>query len=182
MSPQVDLGLDEIDWRILRELQEDARLTYSEIGRRVGLTRPAVAERVSRLEEAGVIAGYRAMLDPHKVGYALSAIIRVTASGEGKSGPLLALLSDRPEVLEVHRVTGAETYFLRVAVGSVEHLEDFLETISHYGQPTTSVILSSPITHRTISSPPAQRREASAARSKLRFTARQLVPGRGPNG
>lgn len=153
MTYEEQVSLDDVDWHILCELQMDARLTYAELGRRVGLTRPAVAERVRRLELAGVITGYRAQVDLRRVGLPLIAFIRVATSGEGKYDQMLAIIKDRPEVLECHRVTGSDSYFVKVVVASVEHLQELLERLIPYGQPTTSIVLSSPVTTKVIGPP-----------------------------
>ncbi|MGE5618837.1 MAG: Lrp/AsnC family transcriptional regulator [Sphingomonadaceae bacterium] len=142
--------LDDVGWRILKELQQDARLSYAELGRRVGLTLPAVAERVRRMEEAGIIRGYRVRLNREKLGLPITAYIRVATENEVKGGQLVAMARELPEVLECHRVTGDDSYLMRVAVTSVQHLEWLLSKITPHGQPTTSIILSSPITQRVI--------------------------------
>ncbi len=149
-------ALDEIGWQILVALQEDARLSFSELGRRVGLSAPAVAERVRRLEEAGVIVGYHAELSAGKVGLPLCAFIRMSIFGEAKyGGNMITLVQQTPEVLECHRVTGGDSYILKVAVSSVEHLEELIDRLTSYGQPTTSIVLSSPLKHRVIGPPQA---------------------------
>jgi Lrp/AsnC family leucine-responsive transcriptional regulator len=150
MTSESEALLDDVGWRILHLLQENARLSYTELGREVGLTSRAVAERVRRLEETGIITGYRAELDVSKIGLPLTAFIRIATSGEGKYEQVLALVRDRPEVLECHRVTGTDSYFIKVLVSSVQHLEEFLVRLVPYGQPTTSVVLSSPVTHRVL--------------------------------
>lgn len=150
MAYEEQPALDDVDWHILCELQAEARISYTELGRRVGLTRPAVGERVKRLEEVGVIRGYRADVDLRKVGLPLTALIRVATAGEGRYDQVLGLLKDRPEVLECHRVTGSDSYFVKVVVASVEHLQELLERLMPYGQPTTSIVLSSPVTNRVI--------------------------------
>ncbi len=142
--------LDDVGWRILKELQQDARLSYAELGRRVGLTLPAVAERVRRMEEAGIIRGYRVRLNREKLGLPITAYIRVATDNEVKGSQLVAMAKELPEVLECHRVTGDDSYLMRVAVTSVQHLEWLLSRITLHGQPTTSIILSSPITQRVI--------------------------------
>src|SRR5262245_41633097 len=98
--------LDEVGWQILTVLQEDARLSFTEIGRRVGLSLPAVVERVRRLEEAGIITGYRAEIDISKIGLGITAFIRVTTPSE-KYPALNTLLKSMPEVLESHHLAGA---------------------------------------------------------------------------
>lgn len=135
--------LDDVGRHILRELQENPRIAYSELGRRVGMTQPAVAERVRRMEEAGIVTGYRVELDLEKVGLPISAIIRVHTPDEGKGAQLFAEVCAMPEVLECLRVTGDESYVLRVAVASLKHLEKLISRLTPHGQPTTSIILSS---------------------------------------
>jgi len=143
--------LDDVGRRILRELQGDARLSYAELGRRIGLTLPAVAERVRRLEEAGIISGYRTDIDLEKIGLPITAFIRVATPNEVQGGQLVALCRGLSEVLECHRVTGDDSYLLKVAVTSVQHLEMLIRKITIHGQPTTSIVLSSPIAHRMVS-------------------------------
>jgi Lrp/AsnC family leucine-responsive transcriptional regulator len=138
--------LDEIGWHILDELQRDARLSYSELGARVGLSAPAVAERMRRLEEAGVITGYRAEVDASKLGLPITAFIRCTAPGPQVG----AIARKSPEVLECHRVTGSDAFILKVVVGSVPHLEAIIDRLLPYGQPTTSLVLSSPVPVRGV--------------------------------
>src|SRR6266571_8569099 len=112
---QVSESLDDIGWRILRELQENGRISYSELGRRVGLTPPAVAERMRRMEEAGVIRGYRAEVDPSKLGYPIEAFIRVSARAASRT-EIADIVEGFPEVLECHRVTGVDCFVIRAAV------------------------------------------------------------------
>jgi Lrp/AsnC family leucine-responsive transcriptional regulator len=124
-----------------------------------------VGERVKRLEEAGIIAGYRAEVDLRRVGLPLTAFIRVATAGEGKYDQVLALIKDRPEVLECHRVTGSDSYFVKVVVASVEHLQALLERLIPYGQPTTSIVLSSPVTNKVIGPPNFEREHAEGKRA-----------------
>lgn len=143
--------LDDVGRRILQELQGDARISYAELGRRVGLTLPAVAERVRKLEEAGIIMGYRTELNLEKIGLPITAFIRVATPNEILGGQLMAAARGLPEVLECHRVTGDDSYLLKIAVTTVQHLERLIRKITLYGQPTTSIVLSSPIPHRPVS-------------------------------
>jgi len=142
--------LDAVDWRILRALQENARVSFSDLGRLTALTPPAAAERVRRLEASGVIAGYRAELDLAALHLPIVAFVRVATSGQEKSVQFTTLARRLPEVLECHRVTGQESYIAKVAVPSVRELEAILERLTAYGQPTTSIVLSSPVRHRVI--------------------------------
>ena len=138
-------SLDAIDWNILREMQENARIPFAELGRRVGLSTPAVAERVRNLQDAGVIVGYRAEVDPRACGYNVKAFIRVNVSGE-KLQHFIELARSRPEVLECHRVTGAESFIVKMAVRDMDHLETAIDSLMPYVATTTSMILSSAIT------------------------------------
>jgi Lrp/AsnC family transcriptional regulator, leucine-responsive regulatory protein len=141
--------LDDIGWSLLGELQANARLSFSELGRRVGLTPPAVADRVRRMEEAGIIRGYHLDLDPAKVGLPLTAVIRVTHRGVNCL-ELGHIVSEYPEVLECHRITGTESYTMKVTLRSVEHLQELIDRLMPYGETVTSIVLSSPVTHRAI--------------------------------
>lgn len=136
-------GLDSTDWKLLMRLQEDARLSYSELARQVSLTPPAVSERVRRLEAAGVIRGYRADLDLARLGYPITAIIWLAVpSGHGCT-TLLESLQAIPEVLEAYRTTGTDSAVIRAAVSSSEHLEDLINRLAPLGKPTTAVATSS---------------------------------------
>jgi Lrp/AsnC family leucine-responsive transcriptional regulator len=136
--------LDDTGWRILDLLQDNARIPFSELGRRVGLSAPAVAERVRRMEDAGLITGYRAEVGFEKLGFPITAIIRVAAPEE-RCARLKALVRGLAEVLECHHVTGADAYVLKVVASSVRHLETVIEAIGRHGTPATAVVLSSPV-------------------------------------
>ncbi len=142
-------ALDATGWEILRALQADARISFSELGRRVGLSAPAVAERVRKLEEAGIIVGYHAQVCPEKIGYHLMAFIRLATTSE-KCPIVSAFVARLPEVLECHRITGSDSFILKVIVASVAHLEALIDRLMPYGQLTTSVVLSSPVTSRVV--------------------------------
>ena len=141
---------DDTDLRILAELQDNARITYSELGRRVSLTPPAVADRVRRLEEAGVITGYRVDLDLERVGLPIMAFVRMRAAGDLDCLELGRKTEDIPEVLECHRVTGEDSYIAKVAVRSVEHLQELIDGLMPHAETITSIVLSSPVTHRVV--------------------------------
>jgi Lrp/AsnC family leucine-responsive transcriptional regulator len=139
--------IDDTNRRLLVELQDDARLTLAELGRRVGLSAPAVAERLARLEEDGVITGYTAKIDPRALGYELSAVIRIRpAPRELKK---VAELAQRtPEVVECNRITGEDCFILKLHLRDVDHLEEVIDRFVPYGQTTTSIVQSSPVPGR----------------------------------
>jgi Lrp/AsnC family leucine-responsive transcriptional regulator len=148
MAPRTnDVGFDDIDLRIVSEVQDDARLTMAELGRRVGLSAPAVTERLQRLEQRGVIRGYRADVDPRALGLGLSAVVRIRpAPGQLKNVAEAAVAA--PEVVECHRITGDDCYIMRAHVRDVEHLEDLIDRFTPLGQTTTSIVQSSPVPRR----------------------------------
>ena len=140
-------SIDSTNRRLLAELQADARLSLAELGRRVGLSSPAVAERLQRLEQAGVIRGYRAEVDPAALGLALSAVIRIRPAP--RQLPKVAELAQRtPEVVECHRITGEDCFIMRAHVRDVQHLEEVIDQFVVYGQTTTSIVQSSPVPGR----------------------------------
>lgn len=141
--------LDEIDKKLLSELQEDARTSYAELGRRVGLTTPAVIERVRKLEDAAIITGYRAEIDTSKVGLPISAFIRMSIAGVDYSH-IIEVAEGSSEVLECHRGTGGDSFIMKVAVASVEHLQEMIDRLTPYGITTTTIVLSSPVRKRNI--------------------------------
>jgi Lrp/AsnC family leucine-responsive transcriptional regulator len=144
MPPANEFLLDAIDHKILAELQSNARLPFAELGRRVALSTPAVTERVRRMEDAGIILQYVARVDPVKVGLPLRAFIKITVPGDRL--PHFKNLAQRvPEVRECHRVTGAESYILQVAVRDLPHLEAVIDSLTPYVATNTSMILASPV-------------------------------------
>jgi Lrp/AsnC family transcriptional regulator, leucine-responsive regulatory protein len=142
----IDPKLDDTDWKLLEALQEDARLSYAELGRRLALSPPAVTERVRRLETLGVVTGYRAMIDPERVGLGIQATIRLVISSSRECLTIGDRLRDVPEVLECYRVTGADSHVLRVACRSIRHLDEVIARIMpESGETVTSVVLSTPV-------------------------------------
>lgn len=146
--------LDDVGWAILRELQQNARISFAELGRRVGLSTPAALDRVRRLEEAGIILGYHAELDAAKVGMPITAFIRISVVGEALQR-VIGIAENLDEVLECHRVTGTDSFVIKVGVSSVEHLQRLFDQFSPYTATTTSIILSSPVARRSILNSPA---------------------------
>ena len=141
--------LDDIDRKILHELQVDARTSYAELGRRVSLTTPAVIERVRKLEDAGVITGYRAEIDTAKIGLPITAFVRMSITGVDYSH-IIEVAQRSNEVLECHRGTGGDSFIMKVAVASVEHLQEIIDKLTPYGITTTAIVLSSPVKRKTI--------------------------------
>jgi Lrp/AsnC family transcriptional regulator, leucine-responsive regulatory protein len=156
--------LDPIGWRILAELQEDARLQYAELGRRVGLSNPAVIERVRRMEEAGIITGYRAEIDHRKVGIPVCAFIRVRVVGNFIPR-VIAVAREMPEVYECHRIAGEDTFLLKVCVPTSEALEKTVDKLTPYVATTTMLVFSSAVTRRTIE-PPGEMEAARTGTAK----------------
>ena len=145
------MELDRIAWRIIEELQQDARLSWAELGRRVGLTTPAVAERVYRLEKLGVIRGFHADINLERLGMPIMIFVRISIGGpESLVRTFQAQVKNWQEVLECHRVTGSDSFIVKARVVSVEHLERFLDRMGHYGTTSTATVLSSPVLKRTI--------------------------------
>jgi Lrp/AsnC family transcriptional regulator, leucine-responsive regulatory protein len=141
--------IDATARRILEELQADGRLSMAELGRRVNLSAPAVAERVQRLERDGVIMGYRATVDPKAIGYPLAAVVRV-APASRQLDKIREVARDTPEVVECHRITGEDCFFLKLHLRSMDDLEPILDRFTPYGRTTTSLIHSSPVAGRPL--------------------------------
>ena len=148
MASNSDL-LDPISLRLLDELQGDARLSLAELGRRVGLSSPAVAERLRRLEEEGAITGYRAEVDPRALGYSLGVVIRIRPAPRQLSH-VAELARQTDEIVECHRVTGDDCYVMFAHVRDVTHLEEVIDRFAVYGQTTTSIMQSSPVPRRAL--------------------------------
>ena len=142
MAPTHDL--DSIDYNIVCALAADARLSYAELGRKVGLSPSAVAERVHQLESEKVILGYRAMLDEKAFGYSVIAFIRLTCDNTHYR-PFLKFLPTIDAVQECHHITGGEAFLIKVMLTSIDQLEPLIERLLPYGMPTTSMVLSTPI-------------------------------------
>jgi Lrp/AsnC family leucine-responsive transcriptional regulator len=146
---QTGYELDLVNRRLLRELEQDARLSIAELGRRLNLSAPAVAERMQRLERAGVIRGYRAELDPKALGYPIAVVVRVRPLSR-QLHKIPEIARETPEVVECHRITGEDCFFLIVHLRSMDDLEEILDRFTPYGQTTTSIIHSSPVARRAL--------------------------------
>jgi len=144
-----DPVFDRTDWRILEALQADGRASYADLARVVAMSPSAVTERVRRLEEAGVIAGYRAAVDPAAVGLSIMAFVRLRYPN-GNYRPFHALLDSTAEIIEAHHVTGEDCFVLKVVARSMRHLEEVTGRISGLGSVTTSIVYSSPLPGRAV--------------------------------
>lgn len=162
--------LDKIGWKILNELQLNARLPLTELGRRVGLSTPAVGERVRRLEEAGIIVGYRAQVDHAKAGYPMLAFIRISVVGDFLSR-ITKVSREVPEVLECHRVTGSDSFVIKAIAGSIEELEKVIDRFTPYVATTTAIVLSSVVTTGVI-----EPKQVSFDKRQARGTPRSPAP------
>ena len=149
MAFHSESSLDGTDWQILRELQQDARLSFNKLGRRVSLSAPAAAERVRKLDDKGVINGYSAQINPAKVGLPLLAFIQLHCD-PGKCLLKTSSAEKYPEILEIHKLSGAHCTLLKVAVSSMEHLEAFNERLGSHGPLISNIVTSSPFTSRMI--------------------------------
>jgi len=143
------IDLDAIAWKILESLQQNARVSFAELGRKIGLSTPAVAERVHRLEEAGVIRGYHASLDSAKIGVPIRVLVRLTIpGGELQINRTITALKDLSEISRCHRITGDESFVIEAELVSIRHLEALIDKLSSLGATSTSTILSSPVERR----------------------------------
>lgn len=141
--------LDETGWAMLCALQENARISYADLGRKVGLTPPAVADRIRRLEAAGIITGYHATVNPAKLGLGLTAIIRFKGANV-TSERIIDVVKRCPEIVECHDLTGDDCMLLTVVVASVSHLQSVIARLMPFGASNTSIVLASPLQHRAI--------------------------------
>ncbi|MCP9198379.1 Lrp/AsnC family transcriptional regulator [Gramella sp. GC03-9] len=133
--------MDKINWAILEELQKNARVSFTEIGRKIGLTSPAVAERVKKMEDAGVIKGYQTKLSHQKMGYQLRAIINLRAF-TGRLKAFLETVKNFEEIVNCYRITGNENIIMEVVLHDQVHLEKLIDKLITYGETRTHIILS----------------------------------------
>ena len=144
--------IDPVNARLLAELRLDPRLTMAELGRRIGMSSPAVTERVRRLEELGVIRGYRLDLDPAALGLPVAAYVRIRPN-PGQLSKIAELARQIEEVVECHRVTGEDCFVLKVHMPSIDQLDRLLDLFLAHGSTTTSIIQSSPVPLRPLPLP-----------------------------
>ena len=141
--------LDEIGRNLLSALQQDARLSYAELGRRIGLSPAATAERLRRLEEAGIVTGYRVEIDREAIGLPVLAIVRLSCDG-AKYRPFLKAVQSMERVIECHHVAGGDAFVLKVVAESVTELGRVVEKLLDFGVPATSIVFSSPVSRRAL--------------------------------
>ena len=146
--------LDAVNLRLLSELQENPRLSMSELARRVGMSAPAVTERVQRLETAGVIVGYRMDVDPAALGMPVAALVRIRP-GPGQLPKIVRAAQETAQVVECHRITGEDCFLLKVHAPSIGELEEILDRFLLFGQTTTSIVVSTPVPPRPLLLPAA---------------------------
>jgi Lrp/AsnC family leucine-responsive transcriptional regulator len=144
--------LDPVNLRLLSELRDDPRLPMSELARRVGMSAPAVTERIRRLERSGVITGYRMDVDPTALGLPVMALVRISP-GPGQLPKITKTAQDTPQVVECHRVTGEDCILLTMHARSMTELEDLLDRFLVFGQTTTSIVVSTPVPARSLPLP-----------------------------
>jgi len=153
---QMKPPLDQTDWRIIAELQRDGRLSYNQLGRLVSMSSPAVAERVRRLEESGVIAGYQARIDPARAGLPLTAFIQLRCE-HGRCLLKTTTADDFPEVVEIHKLSGGYCSMLKVRVATMSHLEGLLERLGEHREMHSHVVLSTQYENRPVQPPTEER-------------------------
>jgi Lrp/AsnC family leucine-responsive transcriptional regulator len=149
MTFRTETRLDPTDWRILEELQAEGRLSFNELGRRVSLSPPSVAERVRRLESLGVISGYRAVVDPARAGQPVAAFIQMRCDRD-RCLLRTTQASDYPEIVEIHKLSGDYCSMLRVRASSMQHLESLIERLGRHGEMRSSVVLSTQFEGRPV--------------------------------
>lgn len=150
MTIESEKLLDETGWHLLQELQQNARLSYTELGQRVGLSLPAVAERVRKMEETGILTGYHAEVNMGKLGIPVMAIVHLQGIGGQSCRHAVAEVNEIPEVLECYRVTGSDSIVVKAVATSLDHLARVIDQLSLHGVPATSIIRSRPTKRHTI--------------------------------
>jgi len=146
------IALDPVNVRLLNELQRNPRITMSELARRLEMSSPAVTDRVQRLEDNGIITGYRLVLDPRALGWPVAAFVRIRP-GPGLLTRIAELARNTPEVVECHRITGDDCFLLKIYVAEIDKLEEVLDRFLMYGQTTSSIVQSSPVPARALPLP-----------------------------
>ncbi|MGK7889206.1 MAG: Lrp/AsnC family transcriptional regulator [Leptolyngbyaceae cyanobacterium] len=145
-------SLDGIDWQILDRLQQDARLSFAEIGRQVNLSPPSVAERIRQLEERGVILGYGAKVNPSAIGLDLRVLVDVTTTPE-QYPAIVEFMKTCEFIRSAHHVTGSASFRIEILIPSIPALETLVGQMSQFGHTVTSIVLSSPVEKNVINNP-----------------------------
>ena len=146
------IAMDATNWALLEELQRDARISYTELSRRVHLSPPAVAERIRRMEDAGILVGYHAQVDPSRLGWAIHAIVRMPCHGT-KCVLRDASVREWPEVIAIDRVTGDSCSILRVITPTIAEFESLIDRLAPFGQPSSMMVLSTALSWKPLRSP-----------------------------
>lgn len=141
--------MDKLNWMILEQLQKNARRSFTDIGKEVGLTSPAVAERVRKMEDASIITGYKTEVSYQKTGHQLKAVITLRAF-MGRLKPFLEKVKEFHEVINCYRITGNENIIMEVVLYDQAHLEEFIDKLITYGETKTHIILSNIIENAPI--------------------------------
>ncbi|NNF18150.1 MAG: Lrp/AsnC family transcriptional regulator [Flavobacteriaceae bacterium] len=145
----MNIRIDDLNWGILQCLQENSRESFASIGRKVGLTPPAVAERIKKMEDLGILEGYKAKISHTHAGYQLKAIITLRAF-MGKLKPFLDMVKTLEEVVNCYRITGNENIIMEVVLKDQFHLEKFIDKLIQYGETRTHIILSDVVSQAPI--------------------------------
>jgi len=143
------MSVDSLNWKILKCLQQNARMSNAEIGRRVGISSPAVGERIKKMEDAEIIQGYTTFVSPFEVGYQLKALITLRAF-MGMLKPFLEKVRTYDEVVNCYRITGNENIVMEVVLKNQKHLEIFIDQLISYGETKTQIVLSHVVKHSEI--------------------------------
>ncbi|MAP54174.1 Lrp/AsnC family transcriptional regulator [Altibacter sp.] len=143
------MQIDTLSWKILKCLQTNARQSNADIGRQVGISSPAVSERIRKMEDAGIIHGYKTVVSPFETGYQLKAIITLRAF-MGKLKPFLEKVKTYDEVLNCYRITGNENIVMEVVLKNQKHLESFIDQLISYGETKTQIVLSHVVANNAI--------------------------------
>lgn len=143
------MQLDSLNWKILDCLQSNSRQSNVEIGRKVGISSPAVSERITKMEDAGVIQSYNTLVSPFETGYQLKALITLRAF-MGMLKPFLEKVQTYNEVINCYRITGNENIVMEVVLKNQKHLEAFIDQLIVYGEAKTQIILSHVIKHKSV--------------------------------
>lgn len=141
--------LDTVNRRLLQELNREPRITMSALARRVGMSAPAVSERIQRLERAGVITGYRVDISPAALGLPVTAFVRIRPTA-GQLPKIAELARETPEISECHRISGEDCFLVKIHAAAIEDLEETLDSFLTYGQTITSIVVATPVPPRTL--------------------------------